>query len=310
MLDMPNGRSSHTVPTPRGGGVAIVGGFCAATLGLWLLNLVSSQTALAFLVGGGTIAVVGFIDDHVHVAARTRLLFHFIASFVFLYLLGIVLAVFNSGYPLVFTTGCLVILLFGMVWMLNLYNFMDGIDGLAGLEAVTVTLGMCLLYWWSNHESVALLVLFLAAAVIGFLILNFPPAKIFMGDAGSGFLGFCFAGFAVQAVFIDLNLFCAWLIMLAVFIVDATVTLVTRLLRGERVYEAHRTHAYQYAARKYNSHRAVTLALGGFNLIVLFPLAFLVVASYLNGIVGVVVVYVPLIILAIVFRAGQAESVS
>ncbi|MNJ60286.1 putative undecaprenyl-phosphate N-acetylglucosaminyl 1-phosphate transferase [compost metagenome] len=150
--------------------------------------------------------------------------------------------------------------------------------------------------------------LLLALAVVGFLIWNFPPARIFMGDAGSGFLGIVLGIFSLQAAWINSNLFFAWLILLGVFIVDATVTLFRRLLRGEKVYEAHRSHAYQFASRKYGRHLPVTLAVLVINLVWLIPLAVAVALEALAPWLGLVISYTPLIYLAFSFKAGQAEG--
>ena len=146
----------------------------------------------------------------------------------------------------------------GVVWMINLYNFMDGIDGLAGVEAVTVSAVAAILLW-SQALDLVTSCLLLAAAVLGFLFWNWPPAKIFMGDVGSGFLGFVFAVLAIWSGKSGAVPLLIWLLLLGVFIVDATVTLVKRVARGEKLYEAHRSHVYQLAVQAGYSHKQVTL---------------------------------------------------
>jgi len=148
----------------------------------------------------------------------------------------------------------------------------------------------------------------LAAAVLGFLLWNFPPARIFMGDAGSGFLGIVLGVLSLQAAWTNPLLLWAWLILLGVFIVDATLTLLRRLLRGEKVYEAHRSHAYQYASRRFGRHLPVTMAVAALNLVWLLPLAMLVAVGWLDGLLGVLVAYAPLVVLAWRFDAGRAEA--
>jgi Fuc2NAc and GlcNAc transferase len=148
----------------------------------------------------------------------------------------------------------------------------------------------------------------LAASVAGFLLWNFPPAKIFMGDAGSGYLGIALGILSLQAGWVEPSLFWAWLILLGVFVVDATVTLLRRMLCGERVYEAHRSHAYQYASRQFGRHLPVTLAVVVIDLFWLLPMAIWVGIGGLDGMLGVAIAYLPLIILALKFRAGQAEA--
>ena len=152
---------------------------------------------------------------------------------------------------------------------------MDGIDGIAGIEAVSVMVfAAILLAATGAGSSSAIFLLVASASVMGFLLWNWPPAKIFMGDSGSGFLGFCL-GSAAWATIVEHRLsMWVWLILLGAFIVDATVTLVRRFLRGARLAEAHRSHAYQKLSRKYGSHRKVTLGILGVNLVWLDPIAY------------------------------------
>jgi Fuc2NAc and GlcNAc transferase len=305
-MDVPNERSAHSVPTPRGGGVAIVVSFLAGLPVLAQLDILSLTTLYALLGGGFLVAVIGFADDHGHIPARWRLIGHFLAGCWALYWLGGLapLEIFNTRIDLGWA-GRLFALMY-LVWMLNLYNFMDGIDGIAGVEAVTVCAGAAFLYWMRGEPQACGPVL-LACSVLGFLCWNYPPAKIFMGDAGSGFLGITFGIFALQAAWISSNLFFAWLILLGVFIVDATLTLARRFLRGEKVYEAHRSHAYQFASRYYGRHLPVTLATGIINIGWLLPVAFLVIDERLEGIVGLLVAYLPLVLLAFRFQVGEKE---
>ncbi|BBH47469.1 hypothetical protein KU43P_39460 [Pseudomonas sp. KU43P] len=197
---------------------------------------------------------------------------------------------------------------FYLVWMLNLYNFMDGIDGIASVEAIVVCTGGALIYWLTGHAALGGAPLLLAFAVAGFLIWNFPPARIFMGDAGSGFLGVVIGALSIQAAWADPSLFYSWLILLGVFVVDATWTLVHRLARGEKVYEAHRSHGYQFAARRNGRHLPVTLGVLFIDLLWLLPLAVAVALGWLDGLVGVLIAYVPLGILAIFYKSGSAEK--
>ncbi|MNN48801.1 putative undecaprenyl-phosphate N-acetylglucosaminyl 1-phosphate transferase [compost metagenome] len=191
--------------------------------------------------------------------------------------------------------------------MLNLYNFMDGIDGIASVEAICACLGACLLYWLAGFESLTILPLVLAMAVAGFLFWNFPPARIFMGDAGSGFLGIILAILSLQAAWASPKLLWVWLILLGVFIVDATFTLIRRLVRGDKVYEAHRSHAYQFASRQFGKHLPVTLAVAVINLFWLLPIAACVVLLELDGALGLILAYAPLVALALKFKAGALE---
>jgi Fuc2NAc and GlcNAc transferase len=196
-----------------------------------------------------------------------------------------------------------------IVWLLNLYNFMDGIDGLASIEAITSCCSGALLIWLVTPESNAwMLPALLGTAVSGFFVWNFPPARIFMGDAGSGFLGIMLALLSVQAARVEPPLFWMWLILLGVFIVDATVTLCRRIFRREKFYEAHRSHAYQYASRTLGAHRPVTLAIGVINICWLLPVASLVALEKLDGILGLTLAYAPLLWLALHYKAGDRQA--
>jgi len=297
------------VPTPRGGGVAIVLSFLIVVPILAWLGTITWPTALALLGAGGWIAVIGFLDDHGHIAARWRLLAHFLAAFWALFFIEGVAPVTLFGYE--FDLGWIgsIIGVFYLVWMLNLYNFMDGIDGIASVEAVCVCLSASLLYWLADFNSLITLPLFLATSVLGFLCWNFPPARIFMGDAGSGFLGIILGLLSLQAAWLSQELLWMWLILLGVFVVDATVTLMRRLLRGDKVYEAHRSHAYQFAARRFGRHLPVTLAVIAINLFWLLPVAASVVLWEVDGALALVLAYIPLVLLAIKFHAGELEAV-
>lgn len=310
IIDIPNARSSHSVPTPRGGGVAIVLAFLLALPFLALTELVPVPVLLALGGAGVLVAIVGFMDDHGHIAARWRLLGHFTAAGWALFWLGGLPAFNVFGMTVDLSWAGHVLAAVYLVWMLNLYNFMDGIDGIASIEAMCACLGACLLYWLAGYEGMVWLPLLLAMAVAGFLFWNFPPARIFMGDAGSGFLGVVLGVLSLQAAWASSQLLWAWLILLGVFIVDATFTLIRRLVRGDKVYEAHRSHAYQFASRQFGRHLPVTLAVGVINLIWLLPVALCVVCLGLDGAVGLIVAYLPLIALAVKFHAGQLEVTS
>ena len=287
--------------------MAIVLTFLLTLPFLVIAELAPLSAVIALGGAGALVALVGFMDDHGHIAARWRLLGHFVASGWALFWLG--------GLPQISVFGLEVNLLwFGqfvailyLVWMLNLYNFMDGIDGIASIEAISACLGACLLYWLAGFEGLIWLPMLLAAAVAGFLFWNFPPARIFMGDAGSGFLGITLGVLSIQAAWASSQLLWAWLILLGVFVVDATFTLIRRLVRGDKVYEAHRSHAYQFASRRFGRHLPVTLAVAGINLFWLLPLSLCVVYLGLDGAVGLIVAYVPLIGLALKFNAGALE---
>lgn len=304
LIDVPNLRSSHTLPTPRGGGMAFVVVFLAGLGALSAQDVLPRAYLWSLLGAGAWVAFVGFLDDHRDIPARWRLLAHFFGAGWGLYWLG--------GFPPVQIFGQAFDLggfghlvgVFYLVWLLNLYNFMDGIDGIAGIEAISVCLGGALLFLLDDSQSAWLVPALLSAATAGFLFWNFPPAKIFMGDAGSGFLGIVLGLISLQSAWSNPSFFWSWLCLLGVFIVDATWTLWRRFKRGESLHEAHRSHAYQFAARHYGSHKAVALSVGAINLFWLLPLAILIGLGLLEGIIGVALAYLPLLWAAIKFNAG------
>lgn len=308
LMDVPNARSSHSVPTPRGGGVAIVFGFLSVLPILAFLGGISWTFTWALVGTGAGIALLGFLDDHGHIAARWRLLGHFLGAIWALFWLGGLPALELFGFVLDLGWLGHVLAAIYLVWMLNLYNFMDGIDGIASVEAICACLGACLLYWLGGFENLILAPLVLAMAVAGFLYWNFPPARIFMGDAGSGFLGIILGVLSLQAAWSSPKLLWVWLILLGVFVVDATLTLLRRLLRGDKVYEAHRSHAYQFASRHYGRHLPVTLVVMAINLFWLLPLAACVVLWNMNGALALILAYLPLLVLAVRFHAGELEK--
>jgi glycosyltransferase WbpL len=304
LLDVPNSRSSHAIPTPTGGGVAIV---ITSLLSMFVLAAagVTPWTVVAAMAGGGAlVGAIGFVDDHRDLPAAWRLVAHFLAAIWLLAWMGGLAPVSLARFPI---TGpiLLVIAAVYVVWVLNLTNFMDGIDGLAAIEAVTVcAAGALLCYVAVPRVSAWMLPLFIAAAAAGFFVWNRPPARIFMGDAGSSFLGFMFAALALETAREAPPLFWSWTILLGVFMVDATTTLVRRLIRGENVSSAHRSHAYQHAAVRYAAHGPVTFTAAAINVLWLLPIAWLVSQQQLDGVAGVLLAYVPLVVLAVMLRAG------
>ncbi|KRC88562.1 glycosyl transferase [Pseudomonas sp. Root9] len=271
-------------------------------------DLIDNAFFLASFLAGLTVAALGFLDDHGHIPARWRLLGHFLSAVWALYWIGGLpsVTIFGLQVNLGWVGGTLAVLY--AVWMLNLYNFMDGIDGLASAEAICACSSAALIYWLLGYEELLWPPIYLALATAGFFYWNFPKARIFMGDAGSGFLGITLAIISLKAVSFSSTLLWVWLILLGVFIVDATFTLLRRLVRGEKVYEAHRSHAYQYASRTFNAHIPVTLCVILINLVWLAPIAWLVAFDRVDGAVGMLIAYVPLVALALKFKAGVKEA--
>lgn len=306
VLDIPNERSSHVVATPRGGGISIVLTTLPALVVLGTFGLTGPALVSALVGGGVLVAAIGFADDRSSIPPRWRLIGHFAAAlWVVTWLRGLP-ALPVLGFPLELGWVGYVLATVYLVWVLNLTNFMDGIDAIAAVEVITVSLGGAILYLVTSPASMHLLTpLVLAAATLGFLVWNWPPARIFMGDGGSGFLGLMLAALSLQAAWVEPRLFWSWITLLGVFIVDATVTLIRRVTRGEKFYEAHRSHAYQHAAARAGAHLPVVICVAAINLGWLLPLATLVALSLLDGVTGVLLAYVPLVGMAIWLRAGR-----
>ena len=308
LLDHPNDRSSHTVPTPRGGGVSIVVSFLLLMLAMGVLGLIEQRLAIATLGAGAGVALLGFLDDRSSLPARVRFAGHAAAAAWSIGWMHAIPAVPILGHTVDLGFAGPALCALFIVWMINLFNFMDGIDGIASVEAITTSLGGALLWWLTGHGNGWTVAVVFASCVAGFLIWNFPPAKIFMGDAGSGFLGLMVALLSLWCGQATPVLFWSWFILIGCFMVDATTTLVRRVRRGERFFDAHRAHAYQYASRRAGRHLPVTLACGAINLLWLLPLATLVALGKLDGVVGVLIAYAPLVGLAFHFRAGDSAA--
>jgi Fuc2NAc and GlcNAc transferase len=309
MLDVPNQRSSHVVPTPRGGGLAIAVATGLALIALVYLETMPLDIAMALGGGGAAIAIVGWIDDRRPLRVSIRLPVHFAAAVWALAWLG-GLPPLQIGHHVVDfgITGYLLGAV-GIVWTLNLFNFMDGIDGIAGSEAVFVAwAGGALAFLAGGTSPVVVTGLAFGAACIGFLLWNWPPARIFMGDVGSGFLGYFIAVLAIAASRSDPVALLVWVILGGVFFVDSTVTFVRRLARRERVHEPHRTHAYQWLARRWGSHRRVTVAVLIVNVFWLLPCAW--AAARYPSLAAVILpgALLPVAVMALLAGAGRQQG--
>jgi Fuc2NAc and GlcNAc transferase len=308
LLDVPNSRSSHLLPTPRGGGLAIVLAFSVALIAAAIVTKFNARLLSALLVGGGAIGCIGFVDDHRSVPAVLRLSVHVLAALFAVLLLGGIPEAALAGWGVNGDYVAIAIAVVALVWATNLFNFMDGIDGIAGTEVVFVSIAGAWLNWQAGGDStLTTATLCLAAASAGFLCWNWPPARIFMGDVGSGFIGFVIAvlGLTIsQRGTVPIEV---WLILGGVFVVDASVTLIRRVFRGDRWFEAHRTHAYQHLAQRWKSHVAVTLSVAAINFIWLLPWAWLATRNPTHALWFLTAALTPLVVLALAFGAGRRK---
>ncbi len=252
ILDHPNHRSSHDVPTPKGGGIAVIGALAAT----WTLLGPPCAGLMAGLALA--LAALSWVDDLRELGPLVRLLIQIAAVTAALVLWPDRLPVFGGLLPPVVDMVLAVIL---WVWFVNLFNFMDGVDGIAGTETVVIGLGLVLVTGLSGINGInALFGATLASAALGFLIWNWHPAKIFLGDVGSVPLGFLL-GFVLLKIASE-GQWAAALILPAYYLADATITLVHRGLRGEAVWRAHKKHFYQQAHQGGLSHARVSAAVG------------------------------------------------
>lgn len=250
LLDVPTDRSLHAAPTPRGGGIAIAAAYLGGLAVAALFGWVTRDTVLALGGGGLLVAAVGWLDDHRGIPAAARLLVHVGAA---AWAIGFLGPLQGGG------AGGAIFAGVGIVWAVNLYNFMDGIDGLAAAEAVAVGSASALLLAADRQAGLAHAAALVAAAAVGFLPWNFPRARIFMGDVGSGLLGYLFGTLALASHNQGSLSIAAWLTLLGVFVFDATATLLRRLASGEPVTAPHRRHAYQRLVQAGWRHWQVTL---------------------------------------------------
>ena len=258
LLDVPNPRSSHTRPTPRGGGLAIVVAVCGV-FGVWLLATESwPPELLGLLLAQLLVAGVGLADDAITLSSAFRLVVHVVAAAVLLSVAGGL----TFGVPLLGTTlspVAIPLILLWLVGLTNAYNFMDGIDGIAGGQAVMAGAGWVLIGWMVDEPQVRLLGVLLTAASAGFLLQNWPPARVFMGDVGSGFLGFTFGAMTIIGATYDAIVALSGALLVWPFLFDTGLTLVRRLWRGENPLRAHRSHLYQRLVIAGCGHRDVTV---------------------------------------------------
>jgi Fuc2NAc and GlcNAc transferase len=271
LVDVPNERSSHNSPTPRGGGIAIAFVLLGGTGAAMAAGRIESALGCAVLGGGGMVSVVGWIDDHRHVSPILRLVVQSIAAIWALYWLGGMPVATMGDVELQLGRWGLPLAALFIVAFTNFFNFMDGIDGIAAGQAVLAG-SVAAVVAWPVGGGVAVMGLLVAGASAGFLVWNRPPARIFMGDVGSGFLGYLLALLALFGERTGLVPLPLSLAVLGMFLLDPTITLFRRILRGERWYTAHRSHTYQRAVRGGLSHGAVTAAViainAGFGLVI------------------------------------------
>lgn len=296
-VDQPGPRSSHAQPTPRGGGLGIVLVGLAtvpalAWAGAWPVRS-GAFTGSLLLVAG-----IGFLDDWSPRPALLRLLVHLAAAALMVWVL--MQGAFGLRWPL---WQCALALLV-LAWSINLHNFMDGSNGLLGWQSVWYGATFAVLLAREGEYAMAAFSLLLGAASLGFLTMNWPRARVFMGDGASGFLGLAFAGVALFGLVQRLFGLAECLVIASAFLVDATATLLLRVVRGERFWQAHREHLYQHLLRAGCSHLRVSLLYLGWNLLVALPALVLIRATG-DTVSGAVTATAVLLLAVAVWTAGR-----
>ena len=318
LIANPNQRSSHVRPTPNGGGLGVVlagvlTGLCLVWYSHWTWILGSTVIAISTVL-----AAVGLIDDLRPMRASYRLGVQLVVSVAILLSMG--------GLPEIerFTGAdtsrifLYAFLLLVSLWWINLFNFMDGIDGLAGSQAVFMLVSGAALLAWLNPAVIGhpmwMWMLCIATAAVGFLFLNWTPAKIFMGDVGSIYLALMILSLALMSIryrWISVPMgLSMWVILGATFVVDATTTLLVRMAKGQRWYEAHRSHLYQRLSRRWGGHGPATLLYMAVNVFWLLPLAASCILWPQWALIWVVLAYLPLLLAAIALGAGQSDKIA
>ncbi len=263
IFDQPNDRSSHTIPTPRGGGLAVMSVLTViGILSLFWFPEIPLKTATALALASA-LAVVSWRDDVRPLSPLLRLLAQMLAVAVGLAILPSS-AVFQGFLPAWLDH---LIVFFLWVWFINLFNFMDGIDGITGIETLCICAGLCLLAYATNDWEAAWMPLLIAATTLGFLFHNWHPARIFLGDVGSIPLGFLLGWLLLTAA--AHGYWIEALILPSYYLTDATLTLLHRLFRGEKIWRAHREHFYQKAAHAIKRHDVVSLVVLATNLLLI-----------------------------------------
>ena len=311
LLDLPNERNSHTGATPRGGGLGLAVSHLFGMTAASLIGAVPWDIAIALIGGGALVAGIGFLDDHVHVPPLLRLLCHFCAfGWAVAWLGGLPPVDLGWGaLDLGWIGTCLMVVL--LTWFLNLFNFMDGIDGVAGAQTVTMAAtSSALLTLLTDTVENPLPGLILVAASMGFLAWNWPPAKIFMGDVGSGYVGYVLGVLALSTIASGFLSPWVWLILGGCFIADATVTLFVRWKGRASLTQAHRSHAYQRLSRHWGAHRSVTLLVVAVNVFWLCPWAIAATRWPALGFTCSVCALLPVIVAVVKLGAGRSGEIA
>jgi Fuc2NAc and GlcNAc transferase len=302
----PNFRSLHERPIPRAGGVVFSMTFLVTATILGVVLGADRALMLTLLGGGAGAALVGLLDDILQVGALTQLGAQAVLAAFCLWAAGNQPVVDLPWSPQWLD---LVLNWAGFVWLLNLYNFMDGVDGMAATGSVFFSVTVMLLLVLSDVDTTLLALLaVLVASVLAFTFLNWPPATIFMGSTGSYFLGYCYCALIVYTVTRGQMSFWAWVVIFGYFAGDTTTTTLVRMFITDRWYGEHRSHAYQNLARVWRSHKRVVTGVMAYHVLWLLPLALLMTFAPRATPVAVALAFAPVVLWALRFGPRFSSS--
>ena len=290
----PNYRSLHQKVIPRGAGLAVVFAALLGYLYLYLDHELSNSQLMVYVIGGLVVAAMGAADDRLDISARYRMPFQFLtAGWICYWLRG--LAPIDLGFAVislgVFGHAALIV---ALVWFYNLYNFIDGIDGMASSATIFICAAMGAILFFQQELALGMILALLGVSSAGFLWFNWPPARMFLGDAGSSFMGYILSAVFVESLWHYPAVLWSWLIIGSFYFADTALTTTVRVLKVPGWYRPHRSHAYQNLARVWNSHRKVVLLVMAINLLWVLPLLLLSLKYEAWAIAVTVLVYVPL----------------
>jgi len=296
LVAIPNERSLHNKVTPRGGGVIIAIIFLSFNLVFYINSQMKTAEFLALFGGGLIMSVTGFLDDILELKASIRFLIQFLVVGWGLYWVGGIpsIAFFEGLTGLYVIANAVAVVV--LVWFINAFNFLDGIDGLATSSVTFFSLSVGGYFLWQGIEPYGSLLIILAAGSLAFLYFNWPPAKMFLGDAGSTFFGYFFGVMLIITVKNNSISIWTWLIVFAYFLTDTTTTTFLRLCLVKGWYRPHRSHAYQNLARVLDSHKFVTSLITGINVFYILPLAYLSTQYQQYGWLAFLVSFLPILV--------------
>ena len=294
-----NFRTLHQKPTPRGGGVIFSMIFALSIILFSSLNIIEKHLINVFGYGAIFATLLGYVDDLISLSSLKKLLLQFFLVFWILYFFSIEIFFQNKGF---FGLAFWLVVPILLVWLINAYNFIDGVDGMAILGAILISSTIIVtLILTTGFSDLMLLLLVLLVSCLGFLFFNWPKASIFMGDSGSIFLGFCFASLIVFSVKTNEVSIFTWLVAFGYYLADTTTTTILRFFLVKKWYGSHRSHAYQNLARIKDNHFLVTSGVLIYHLLWLLPLALLTVFRQDLVFIIVICAYLPSILWTIRF---------